>query len=75
MEAVSSDLLVARFRMALEMHEEGVRMMRQNLRRQNPGATDETIESLLGAWLGDRPGAEFGDAEGVVRRSLLCRGQ
>lgn len=39
-------------------------MMRQNLRRRNPDATDEEIEEGIRQWLRHRPGAEYGDAEG-----------
>jgi hypothetical protein len=53
-----------RFRVALDLFQTGVDMMRQNLKRENPQATDEQIEERLGAWLRHRPGAEFGDCEG-----------
>ena len=39
-------------------------MMRQNLRRQTPGADEREIESRLSAWLRARPGAEHGDCPG-----------
>jgi hypothetical protein len=61
-------LAAARLRMALEMHEEGVWLMRQNLRRRHPDATEPTIDRLLGNWLSTRPGAEHGDAKGIPRR-------
>jgi len=51
-----------RFETALRMHEEGLEMARQNLRRHHPGASEAEIGALLGAWLGDRPG----DADGIV---------
>jgi hypothetical protein len=38
--------------------------MLQNLRRRFPDASEEEIEWRLAAWLKERPGAEFGDAEG-----------
>jgi hypothetical protein len=56
----------AAFQAALDLFETGVRMMRQNLRRQYPDATDAQIEQRLGAWLRARPGAEFGDCPGRV---------
>ena len=37
------------------MHELGLDMMRQRLRRENPNATVDVIEELLRRWLGDRP--------------------
>jgi len=38
-------------RAALELHDVGVALMRQNLRRRHPDATDERIEELLVTWL------------------------
>lgn len=58
------DVLVQRLRMTLQLHEEGVRLMRQNLRRRDPGASPEEIDRRLREWLSERPGAEFGDAQG-----------
>lgn len=55
---------VARLRAALDLHEDGVALMRQNLRRAHPDAPDEEIERRLGAWLRERPGAEHGDGVG-----------
>jgi hypothetical protein len=52
------------FRMALDLFQTGVDVMRQNLRRRHPEAHDEDIERLLGEWLRQRPGAEFGDCPG-----------
>jgi thiamine monophosphate synthase len=52
----------ARLRAALEMFDDGVAMMRQNLRRADPDAAEEEIERRLRAWLRHRPGAEHGDA-------------
>lgn len=63
----------ARFRVALEMFEAGVALMRGNLRRQHPGLGEAEIEALLSKWLQERPGAEFGDSHGV--RCSLPRGR
>ena len=54
----------ARLRMALDLFETGVEMMRQKLRRDHPGLADHEVEARLGSWLRERPGAEFGDAVG-----------
>jgi hypothetical protein len=54
--------------MALDLHDTGVDLMRQNLRRRHPGASGQEIERLLLAWLHERPGAEHGDAVGRPRR-------
>ena len=61
----SKELLVQRLRMTLRLHDEGVRLMRQNLRRRHPDASDAEIDRRLGEWLSERPGAEFGDGEGT----------
>lgn len=53
-----------RFRIAMDLFQTGVDMMRQNLKREDPDASDEQIEERLRAWLRHRPGAEFGDCEG-----------
>jgi len=52
------------FRTTLDLFETGVDLMRQNLRRSHPGATEEELERLLGEWLLERPGAESGDSSG-----------
>ena len=44
-----------RFQAALDLHETGVDLMRQNLRRRHPGESAEDIQARLLAWLGDRP--------------------
>ena len=54
----------ARLRTAFDLFVAGERMMRQNLRRRHPEATDAEIESRLRAWMRRRPGAEHGDADG-----------
>jgi hypothetical protein len=52
------------FRTTLDLFETGLALMRQNLRRNHPGATNEEIERLLREWLLERPGAESGDCPG-----------
>lgn len=54
------------FRTTLDLFETGVSLMRQNLRRAHPDATDEAIDDLLTSWLRERPGAEHGDCPGRV---------
>lgn len=53
-----------KLRAALELHDVGVELMRQNLRRRHPDASEKEIDDLLADWLRTRPGAEHGDAEG-----------
>ena len=40
---------------ALELHEFGVEMMRQNIRRREPCLSDEEVSERLRAWLQDHP--------------------
>ena len=56
--------LAENLRLAFELHEAGVALMRQNLRRRLPDASEAHIDERLDEWLRERPGAEFGDAEG-----------
>ncbi len=53
-----------KMRATFDLFTAGVRLMEQNLRRKHPGASDEEIRERVGAWLQERPGAEFGDCEG-----------
>lgn len=43
----------ARFRTTLELHEFGVALMLQNLRRRMPGATEEQVREAHRRWLRD----------------------
>jgi hypothetical protein len=45
----------ARMRTALDMHELGVRLYRQRMRREHPRASRDEIDSMVGAWLAVRP--------------------
>jgi len=54
---------VRRFWEADRLHTEGLALMRQNLRRRHPEASDAEVEERLRAWLLDRPA----DAPGTVR--------
>ena len=49
---------------ALDLADTAEQIMRQNLRRRHPDATDEGMERLLVEWLHARPGAEHGDGCG-----------
>lgn len=60
---------VGALRGTLDLYDLGLALMRQNLRRADPTATDQEIDQRLQRWLHNRPGAEFGDCEGV-RRNL-----
>jgi hypothetical protein len=56
--------LVQNLRLTFDLHEAGVDLMRQNLRRRFPDAQDTEIEARLAQRLHERPGAELGDAPG-----------
>jgi hypothetical protein len=64
MRSTSSSLNNDSFRMTLDLFQTGLDVMRQNLRRRHSEVSDEQIERLLGEWLKERPGAEFGDCPG-----------
>jgi hypothetical protein len=53
-----------RLRLALDMAATGESLMRGTLRRRHPEADEDTIERMIVAWYGQRPGAESGDGEG-----------
>jgi len=53
-----------RLRLAFQLFEAGLAIMRQNLRRRMPGASEEEIRRALNEWLHTRPGAPHGDAVG-----------
>ena len=59
--------LAEKLRIALDMFGLGESIMRQNLRRACPDASESEIEERLGKWLSERPGAEQGDAPGRLR--------
>jgi Rv0078B-related antitoxin len=44
-----------RVQAALEMHELGVRMYRQRMHREHPQASRREIDSMITAWLAERP--------------------
>jgi hypothetical protein len=57
MDADDEKLAIAagRLRLALALHDDGVRLMRQNFRRRHPDETDDEIDERVRAWLLDRP--------------------
>ena len=54
-------------RTALDMFGLGESIMRQNLRRAFPAASEAEIEAKLWLWLSQHPGAKDGDAPGRRR--------
>ncbi len=61
----TNEAAVQRLRLAFDLYAAGEAIMRQNLRRRHPEASESEIERLLVEWLQTRPGAEAGDAEGT----------
>jgi hypothetical protein len=53
-----------RLQVVLDLAAAGEAMMRQNLRRQFPDASEEEIDRRLTEWFLTRPGAEHGDGAG-----------
>ncbi len=47
-----------RLRAALELHDDGVEIMRRNLRRRHPSATQAEIDDRLRRWLRQESTAE-----------------
>ena len=72
LEGTLQETPAQRLRIALDLFEFGVDMMRQRLRRETPEATESEIQTRLVAWLQQRPGAELGD--GVGRPARWPRG-
>jgi hypothetical protein len=60
-EETDEETVADRLLATLEMWEDGMTIMRENLRRRMPEATEDEIEAALDAWLCDRPP----DADGV----------
>ena len=67
MQTPEQRAVAERMRQAFDLHDAGVSMMRARLRREYPDENDAAIDARLRVWLHARPGAEFGDAEGVPR--------
>jgi hypothetical protein len=64
--AQTNDLVAAAFQTTLDLFETGLHIMRQNLKRAHPEATDQEIDRRLRQWLHERPGAELGDCGGPI---------
>jgi hypothetical protein len=53
-----------RFRLALDLFETGVALMRRRLVRLHPDWPPVRVEEAMARWLHERPGAASGDGEG-----------
>lgn len=54
-------------RQMFDLYQTAKDVMRQNLRRRYPEASEEEIAERMRAWLLHRPGAEHGDVSGPIR--------
>lgn len=59
---------MSRMKMAFDLYETAEAIMRQNLRRRFPDASEAEIERRFVSWLHRRPGAEHGDGIGRPSR-------
>lgn len=64
MQPIRDPEVLQRMELAFDLYEAAEEIMRQNLRRRNPEASEEEIEEGIREWLRRRPGAEHGDGEG-----------
>src|SRR5258708_33181877 len=63
----------ARLRLAMAMHSEGMALMRENLRRAHPDATERELDELLERWASSRPADAPGRATPWPRRQPIAR--
>jgi Rv0078B-related antitoxin len=63
---MGQNLVAERVRQALELSALTEAMMRQRLRREHPDEGEAELETRMLRWRQTRPGAEHGDAAGVV---------
>lgn len=56
--------VLARMEIAFDLFDTAEQLMRQNLRRRNPAASEGEIDEGIRQWLRRRPGAEHGDGVG-----------
>lgn len=52
---MARETVADRLELTLGMLWEGTEMMRENLRRRHPDASERTLDELLDAWLRSRP--------------------
>lgn len=64
MQPIRDPDVLKRMELAFDLYEAAEEIMRQNLRRRNPEASEEEIEEGIREWLRRRPGAKHGDGVG-----------
>ncbi len=67
-EPIQDPAVMSRMKMAFDLYETAEAIMRQNLRRRFPNASEAEIERRIVSWLHHRPGAEHGDGIGRPSR-------
>lgn len=70
-DLTNSARLRRNFEMVAQLHEAGVLMMRQNLKRRDPDATPEEIEVRLVKWIEGHP--LLGERVEVSPSAEVCR--
>jgi Rv0078B-related antitoxin len=65
MSELSRETPAEKLRITFALIDVAERMLRQRLRRESPEISEQALEERLGAWYARRPGAEFGDGEGI----------
>lgn len=55
LDMTESERMKRNLQMTFALHEAGILMMRQNIRRKFPEASDSEINQRLQAWLEERP--------------------
>lgn len=70
-EPIRDPDVLERMRIAFDLYQVAEDMMRLNLRRRNPDATEAEIEQGIRDWLAKRPGAEHGDGVGYPRPTRI----
>jgi hypothetical protein len=61
MDDAARERLTRKLQLTLELHDDGVAMMRLNLRRRFPDENDDQIRARVRAWLQDQPAVEQRD--------------
>lgn len=62
-----------RLRIALDLADVGVQMVRTRLRREHPEWDAVQLEEAMAAWMQERPGAPLGDHPGPRSSRVLGR--
>jgi hypothetical protein len=67
MEPIRDPEVLARMRIAFDLYQTSVEMMRLNLRRRHPEASEQEIQRRLQKWMFEQPEEPPGSALQVVK--------